>query len=154
MPCRRFEQVQKVCSTLVPLEFYPFTETTQKCLFLNGTPYSRLSRFSVQPAFSALFVLIYNTINRGICFKKYNEYGSWLDIAINCSGYAKKHQLLYLPTPAHSSHTPKSECGTSAELVKKAKLRLASFRDLLRTYSFRKIACTLELPANIWQQIC
>ena len=59
---------RQVCSTLVPLEFYPFTERTKKCLFLNGTPYSRLSRFSVQPAFSAMPVLIYNTINRGIFY--------------------------------------------------------------------------------------
>ncbi|MBW4576138.1 MAG: hypothetical protein KME08_12755 [Aphanothece sp. CMT-3BRIN-NPC111] len=33
--------------TSVPLEFSQFTETTRKCLFWNGTIYSRLSWFNL-----------------------------------------------------------------------------------------------------------
>ncbi len=50
----------KVCSQpLYRSYFYPFTETTRNCLFLNGTLYSRLSWFSsLTSIFSFLSVLI------------------------------------------------------------------------------------------------
>jgi hypothetical protein len=42
----------KMFNAFVLLEFYPPTDATTSSLFLDGTPYSRLSRFKAQAAVS------------------------------------------------------------------------------------------------------